>query len=196
MQAVTWLKWIAGAAVLFGAALVAVFMWRTAAGGLDPTNPATTLSDVESTVSRRYPVAEIAVTDLEAALPDPSTVVFDVREATEYAQSRIPGAVRIDPGLSAEAFLARHGKDVAGKRVVFYCAVGVRSGIMAQRTEQIATQSGAAGVYNLRGGIFRWHATGGALLSDGGPAATVHPYDASWRQLLERTLQSASKPRL
>jgi rhodanese-related sulfurtransferase len=165
--------------------------WAPRLSGLDPTNPAITLSDIERTVTARYPLPELTPAGLSAALKAPGTVVFDVRERDEYATSAIPGAIRIDPGTTAEAFMAQHGAQVAGKQVVFYCAVGVRSGIMAQRTNRQLSAAGASGVYNLRGGIFRWHAEGGDLVAAaGGPASGVHPYDQNWGQLLTRTLQS------
>lgn len=180
---------ISGAVILTVAALLAFPTLRSAVrGGLDPTDPAVTLADIEQTVSKRYAVSEIREAELTPALSSPDTVVFDVREPDEYAQSHIPGAVRVDPGTSAEEFLARHGERLDGKRVVFYCAVGVRSGIMAQRTEKTLMDRGVRSVQNLRGGIFRWHANGGPLTSTGADAASVHPYDSAWGQLLSRTL--------
>jgi len=174
--------------------------------GLDPTNPKVTLADIEKVVAAKFPVPEMTASDLTAALADPGTIVFDVREPAEQAQSQIPGARLISPNMSGEAFMATHGHEIAGKRVVVYCAVGVRSGIMAQRITQAAKDQAPARVYNLRGGIFRWHASGGRLAApqstgpisapSSGPIAGpisvpvgVHPYDAAWGQLLERTLR-------
>ena len=80
--------------------------------------------------------------------------------------------------------------------MVFYCAVGVRSGLMLARVQPVLASKGAQAAYNLRGGIFRWHAAGRSLVADGTGIAptTVHPYDAAWGKLLDRTLASPGKP--
>ena len=169
------------------AALLAGNWARLAALGLDPTNPALTLSDVERTVSRLYPVPEITAPALESSLPKGDVVLFDVREREEYDLSHLPGAIHVDPDLDADEFLRLHGKQLAGRRAVFYCAVGVRSGIMVDRLNKAAAK-GAANAANLRGGIFRWHAEHRPITSDSGPATRIHGYDASWQQLLNRTL--------
>jgi rhodanese-related sulfurtransferase len=161
---------------------------------LDPANPRVTMADVEAKVERRFGVPEVTDAALVTALATPGTVVFDVREADEYAQSHLPGATRIDPGMTAEAFLAAYGAELKGRTVVFYCAVGVRSGMMLARVQDKLPSTGAAAAYNLRGGIFRWHASGRPLVAGSSPASTVHPYDQAWAQLLDRTLQTRGGP--
>jgi rhodanese-related sulfurtransferase len=167
-------------AVGFGAGVV----------GLDPTDPRVSLADIETKVARRFSVPELTDSALVTALAQPGTVLFDVREAEEYDQSHLQNAKRIDPDMSAEAFLATYGPELKGKSVVFYCAVGVRSGLMLARIADRLATTEATAAYNLRGGIFRWHASGRPLVAVPGQAATVHPYDQSWGQLLDRTLQS------
>lgn len=160
----------------------------------DPNDASTTLADVEATVSRKIPVPEITAPDLREALSQTSTLTFDVREPGEYAHSRIAGSTRIDPGLSPEAFAARYGHDLRGKTVVFYCAVGFRSGQMLDRMQSVLRQSGARAAYNLRGGIFRWHTSGNPVVTDGGIARSIHPYDAAWGKLLARTTAASHQP--
>jgi rhodanese-related sulfurtransferase len=177
--------------VALGAALLpaaAVALWPRAAALPDPTNPQTTLTQVEDAVARILPVPEITAAELASLLRSESRVLLlDVREPAEFAQSRIPGAIRVPPGLPAADILARHGAAMQGAQVVFYCAVGWRSGLMLEGLHQAATQAGAASLQNLRGGIFRWHADGQTL--DTGPGAQgVHHFDAAWGQLLRRTL--------
>jgi rhodanese-related sulfurtransferase len=152
-----------------------------------------TLNDVEASVTRRLPVPELSDAELAARLASGDIVVFDVREADEFAQSHLAGARRIDPDLGAEAFRQQYAAELNGRVIVFYCAVGVRSGMMVARLQPVLAASGATAAYNLRGGIFRWRAAGRPLMapsmSQPAPGATVHPYDRHWGLLLERTLR-------
>jgi rhodanese-related sulfurtransferase len=156
----------------------------------DPRDPATTLETVEEAVSRLLPVPEITVPALAARLqagaPQP-LVLFDVRTEEEFATGHLPGAIRLDPGLSASAFAAAHGARVAGAEVVLYCAVGWRSGVLLDRVQARVAAHGPAAMRNLRGGLFRWHAEGLVLTSASSPAF-LHPFDEAWETLLERTV--------
>lgn len=165
--------------------------------GFDPANPNVVLADIEAKVSKSYPVPEITAATLAGSIGKPDIVLFDVREESEFAQSQIAGARRIDPGMPADEFMARYGDEVRGKTVVFYCAVGVRSGAMLTRVQQSLPAHGALAAYNLRGGIFRWYAAGGNVVAHGARAGSVHPYDSAWSKLLQRTIaerQGAPRP--
>lgn len=179
--------------ILVGAAALALALavgFGAGVVGLDPTDPRVSLADIETKVARRFSVPELTDSALVTAMAQPGTVLFDVRDAEEYDLSHLQGTTRIDPGMSADAFLATYGGELKGKSVVFYCAVGVRSGLMLARVADKLAATGATAGYNLRGGIFRWHASGRPLVADRGPVATVHHYDQAWGQLLDRTLQS------
>ena len=71
----------------------------------------------EQKVAFRYDVEEVRVETLAERLERDrgSLVLFDVRSGEEYAVSRIRGAIRLDPGLSAEAFMAGHGDRLRGR---------------------------------------------------------------------------------
>lgn len=171
-----------GMVVSAGAALA--WPWR---GGLpDPADPATTKHDVEVAVARLLPVPEITSVELaRRKLAGERILLLDVREPAEFAQSRIPGALRVQPGAAADVVLAEHGARMVGATVVFYCAVGWRSGLMVKGLRQAAARAQAAALLNLRGGIFRWHAEGRPL--DYGPGGKgVHPFNESWGRLLAR----------
>jgi rhodanese-related sulfurtransferase len=157
-------------------------IWR-----LDPTDPGTTLDDVEREVLWRYRVADMSVGRLEQALKAGSVTLFDVRTAEEYAAGHIPGAIRVEPGMSAAAFLAEHGARLTAQPAVFYCAVGVRSSRMMQQLLGDLPASRTTAVYNLRGGAFRWVTEGRHLVAGHAPGR-LHPIDDSWEQLLKRTL--------
>lgn len=164
----------------------AALAWPWRRGLPDPADPRTTMQDVEAAVARLLPVPEINSAELASRIAAGERILLlDVREPDEYAQSRIPGALRVAPGAAAEAVLAEHGARMAGATVVFYCAVGWRSGLMVQGIRQAAAQMRAATVLNLRGGIFRWYAEARPL--EFGPgAAGVHHFDSAWGRLLAR----------
>jgi len=141
-------------------------------------------------------VTHLAPDGLEAMLADKDRMLLiDVREEEEFRVSRIPGAIRVDPGTWSWTFLARHGQEAAGKAVVFYCSVGVRSSKLAASVQEGLKQRGAVGVYNLRGGIFRWHNESRALAADRGATDLVHPYDDKWGGLVARKPLSSRTPR-
>ena len=148
-----------GAAALAGAALAArPARWALLNRALDARHP-----DV-AWVSTEALAAELAG-------PRPPTLL-DVREPSEVAVSRIPGAVRVGSDASDEA-LAALGLEGP---VVVYCAVGARSAVLAERLRAL----GVDGVRNLRGSIFAWANEGRPLVRGDGAASTVHPYDATW----------------
>ena len=196
---------------------VAVAVWGWSAGsGLDPTNPQVTLATVEATVAQKYPLPELTDAQLAGRFSGSagqgstgegspseapsghgtSDLLFDVREPDEFAQSHLPGARRIDPEMTVDDFQAAYGPELKGRTVVFYCAVGVRSAQMLTRLKPVLKSNGAAAAYNLRGGIFRWHASGRTLVADNtaSGARLVHPYNAAWGQLLDRTIKSGAAP--
>ncbi len=176
---------VAGAGVLAvtgGAALA--WPWRR--GLPDPADPRTTMGDVEAAVARLLPVPEITSAELARRMTAGERILlFDVREADEYAQSRIPGALRVPPDAPAATVLAEQGARMASATVVLYCAVGWRSGVMLQGIRQAAADAPAASLLNLRGGIFRWHAERRPLELRPG-AQGVHHFDAAWGRLLQR----------
>ncbi len=157
---------------------------------LDPTNPAITLADIERAVEAKFEAPQIAADALASTIGDPGIIAFDVRERAEFDQSHIEGATHLSPAMSAEEFAAVYAPMLKGKKVVFYCAVGVRSSIMLNRLQGVLRESGAASAHNLQGGIFRWHASGKQTVAGSQPVHAVHPYDEHWGALLERTLKA------
>ncbi len=134
-----------------------------APGLLDPANPRVTLDDVEREVVRRYRVDEVSVPTLATMLAAGTVTLFDVRTQAEFEAGHLPGAIRIEPGSSAEAILREHREKLARQAVVFYCAVGVRSShVLMETLRELAPHAGGR-LYNLRGGVFRWAAEGLSL---------------------------------
>jgi hypothetical protein len=58
---------------------------------------------------------------------------------------------------------------------------------MVMRTLERIAPHATGGIYNLRGGIFRW-ASGGRALVRGDAPGEAHPFDANWGQLLSRSV--------
>ncbi|MFO0295392.1 MAG: rhodanese-like domain-containing protein [Rhodospirillales bacterium] len=182
---------LAAVAAIAGALLAAALTWTlvTAPGPwrLDPADPRVSLDDVEREVAQRYPVPDIASATLARMLASGDVVLFDVRTAEEFAAGHLPGATRVEPGTGAEEFLAQHRARLGGAPVVFYCAVGVRSSQMMMRTLERIAPHATGGIYNLRGGVFRWTSGGRALVRGDAPGE-AHPFDAQWGQLLRRSV--------
>lgn len=154
---------------------------------LDPADPRVTLEDVEREVIRRFPVADISVSTLARMKDTQSVTLFDVRTREEFEAGHLPGAIRIEPGSSAEEILREHRNRFGDQPVVFYCAVGVRSSQVLMETLDELAPLTRAPLYNLRGGVFRWTAEGRPLSSEDGPGRP-HPYNGNWGRLLKRTI--------
>jgi rhodanese-related sulfurtransferase len=154
------------------------------------------LDEVEKDVSADYPSVEHV---LPKSVPmaqsgSDGVLLLDVREEDEFAVSHLPGAIRVDPGMDPDDFMERFGAMVAGKQVVFYCSVGVRSSQLAERVSTQLAAAGAREVANLSGGIFRWHNEQRRLVSGRGATDLVHPYNRKWGALISRQPQISYTP--
>ncbi len=157
----------------------------------------TQLETVEKDVAQRWPqISHLSRGNMSGMLATQraEVVVFDVREPGEFAVSHLPGAIRIDPGLSREQFLAEHAASLQGKSAVFYCSVGVRSSLLASRMQADLERGGVQHVYNLTGGIFGWHNDARPLVTASGATDSVHGYDAWWGRLVTRQSLVKSAP--
>ena len=150
----------------------------------------TSLDAYHSVIQRDYEgVRHIEVGELARLLQTSDTfLLFDVRTVEEYAVSRIPGAARIDPDISLDEFAERFAHLTAGKTLIFYCSIGVRSTALAMDVQSIASALGVdeTAIVNLKGGIFAWHNQERPLVSAEGATEFVHPYNARWGKLLRR----------
>lgn len=161
--------------------------------------PEDRLARIEADVERDFPrIGQVAPDELASRLSqqaraqgDADTegmVLFDVREAEEFAVGHLPGAIRMDPGARAEDVLVALKSVRAGAcpQVVFYCSVGVRSSVLAERARGALEAAGCPQPENLRGGVFAWHNQQRLLENARGPTDLVHPYDRRWGRLLTR----------
>jgi rhodanese-related sulfurtransferase len=123
----------------------------------------------------------ITTQQLAAWLADkkrPAPVLLDVRTPAEWKVSHLPGARRVDPEADAQTAAGEIAKDAP---IVTYCAVGYRSGLMAQRLRA----AGYTRVQNLEGSIFEWANEHRPLVRDGERVTRVHPYSTLRGRLLE-----------
>ena len=143
-------------------------------------------------VSDHKSVAQLSPDDL-LKLETSDIILLDIREPKEYAVSRLPGAVWVNPSASAETALLQMG-DVTGKKIVVYCSVGRRSSIFAEREQEALMKMGATSVENLERGIFGWHNEARELVDANGTTDVVHPYDAVWKRYVERDEKARYEP--
>ena len=171
---------------------IASFLLTLTANGVAAESATAKLEEFHSGLIERYPeVSHISPEELESMARE-SLVFFDVREADEYDVSQIDGAIRVSPSIRASTFLQEYAAELKGKTVILYCSVGERSSRLA---EQIMSQStGATAVYNLEGGIFRWHNEHRSVANTRGDTTFVHPYSRRWGRLLERQDQVRMAP--
>lgn len=93
-------------------------------------------------------IVEVEPQELEQQLG--SVTILDVREADEYEQGAIPGAVSVPRGV-LESVVGVHATD-ADEEVVLYCAAGARSALAAQSLQRMGYRS----IRSLAGGFGRW----------------------------------------
>ncbi|MGI9477997.1 MAG: rhodanese-like domain-containing protein [Hyphomicrobiaceae bacterium] len=111
-------------------------------------------------------------------------LILDVREKEEHAVSRLPGATRVAPSISATEFMRAFADRLGDRVVVLYCSVGVRSTQLADRIQRAARAAGARAVYNLAGGAFHWHNQSRPMVDSAGPTRLVHPFSWRWSKLV------------
>tara|TARA_R100000365_G_C2704048_1_gene41593 strand:- start:75 stop:608 length:534 start_codon:yes stop_codon:yes gene_type:complete len=157
----------------------------TSFSGLSFADP-NRLASIDASLQKAFPnIGHISSSDLAAILTGSENVILvDVRSEKEFAVSRLPNAVRISPRAKSEEVIDQLVALARGKHIVFYCSVGVRSSKLADRSRTALKDVGAEEIYNLSGGIFRWHNEGRLLNNEIGPTQFVHPFDRSWGKLL------------
>ena len=98
-------------------------------------------------------VQDISLADLKAGLAAGSVLLVDCREANEWADARIPGAI-FNP---LSAFDVKALPKAEGKKVVIHCRSGRRS-ITALELAQ--TQGRPDITTHFGGGMLAWQAAG------------------------------------
>lgn len=147
------------------------------------------LWSLEKVIALRYPWVPQLESDSLAkrlAIPDDSSLLlFDTRPPEEYAVSRLRGAIRLDPDMGAEQFVAAYRDTLQNRDLVFYCSVGYRSSTFIMRIMQAIDSTGYSSIANLRGGLFRWHNEDRPLHAKT-QVDTVHPFNEHWGKFLKK----------
>ena len=96
----------------------------------------------------------LSVDEFAGMAADKGNVILDVRTATEFAASRVPGALNLD--VTAADFESKAAALDQSKAYLVYCASGVRS---VRACEQLARLKFPR-LYNLPGGFRAWAKAG------------------------------------
>jgi rhodanese-related sulfurtransferase len=117
----------------------------------------------------RARIQEIDATELDEMIENHEDVlIVDVREADEFEQGHIPGALNVPRGLLEGAADPnyKHRVDILcaahERTVILYCQTGGRSAMAADTLNQM----GFAKAWNLAGGIELWDAEGLPVIKD------------------------------
>ena len=152
------------------------------------------LDSFHADLIKRYAAVKHISPDRLHYIAQDDVVLFDVREDSEFDVSRIEGAIRVSPSIRTSAFLRDHATSMKGKTVVFYCSVGERSSRLAERVLAHAAEIELAAIYNLEGGIFKWHNDFRDVVDASGETSAIHPFNRRWGRLIERQEHIGMKP--
>lgn len=166
-------------------ALLGAWLWQAALAGPAQAQTEFSLQSIHEEIVSDFADVRHLQTDRLDAVTGPVALI-DVRTVEEFAVSRLQGAQRVDPSIWRNTFLERYAGRLKGKTVIFYCSVGVRSSRLAAAVQKDLLAQGAVAVFNLEGGIFKWHNEGKPLTASSGDTRFVHPYSDYWGQLLTR----------
>ena len=147
------------------------------------------LDRIHGKIESRFPnVQHIDGAALRSSLDqqDEDILLFDVREKSEYSVSHLSGAIRVDPDMDYDEFSQLFHDQIQGKKLVFYCAVGMRSSRLANRIEKGFKDAPVAQVYSLKNGIFGWHNNQHELVNASSATEFVHPYSNRMVDLIDR----------
>ncbi len=148
-----------------------------------------TLAALEVLIESYFSVQQIETSLLAEKLQTADStgfLIFDTRRRDEYERSHLRTAIRVEPEMAAEAFIENNRKQIPGKQLIFYCSVGGRSSIFAERVKDKALALQAKSILNLRGGIFRWYNDGYPVFNAFGETDDIHPYNVIWEKLVKQ----------
>ena len=145
---------------------------------------------LKTSLRQKFPKVEwISTSELADWLANkkrPAPVLLDVRTSDEWNVSHLSGARQVEPDASAENSTTGLAKETP---IVTYCAVGYRSGEMAERLRA----AGFTNVRNLEGSIFQWANEHRPLVHRDQPVTQVHPYSNFWGRLLNHDVRAPLK---
>ena len=105
-------------------------------------------------------VVEVTPAQVQSLLATGEVRVFDVREDSEWAAGRIPGASHLGKGI-IERDIERTVPDPAAP-IILYCGGGYRSALATDTLQRM----GYTNVRSMQGGWRGWTEFGGAVSSE------------------------------
>ncbi|CAG8557087.1 5419_t:CDS:2 [Paraglomus brasilianum] len=120
--------------------------------------------DLAQSVRSTYPISEITTSELNSSLSSPDKpIIIDVREKDEQVKGVIPGAITIPRGVLERDVERLAGSvdelnDKKDKKVVLYCAGGVRSLMAAESLIRLGYKK--ENIFSLEGGYQKWEKAG------------------------------------
>ncbi|MCF8168943.1 MAG: sulfurtransferase [Rhodoferax sp.] len=106
-------------------------------------------------VAAKAHTQEIALADAEQAIID-ADVLIDVREADEYANGHLPGAIHASRGLLEFKLSSSSELSSRALKIVLYCKTSGRAALAAQSLKEM----GYLQVKSIAGGFDAWAAAG------------------------------------
>lgn len=161
-----------------------------------PAADSETLRDIQAGLVEQYPgVHVMSPEELTREIArGGDLLILDVRSEEEFRVSHIPGALRVDPGASANKVADLISGLGNPGTIVFYCSVGNRSTRLANRVQKALLPDAEVSVFNLSGGLFLWHNQYRPLVGERGHTEYIHPNFASRAELLIRKNLVSTKP--
>lgn len=106
-------------------------------------------------------IRECTVTDVKVKLDSGETFhLVDVREESEFARSRLPGAIHLGKGvIERDVEKSIPETDV---EIILYCGGGYRSALAADALQKM----GYTNVLSMDGGFRGWNEAGHPLVTD------------------------------
>jgi rhodanese-related sulfurtransferase len=145
---------------------------------------------LKTSLRHKFPKVEwISTSELADWLANkkrPAPVLLDVRTTDEWNISHLAGSRRVDPNASVDRAASGVAKETP---IVTYCAVGYRSGEIAERLRA----AGFTNVRNLEGSIFQWANEHRPLVHGDEHVSQVHPYNSFWGRLLSDDVRAPLK---
>lgn len=145
------------------------------------------LSAKHQKLIKAFPEVDHLSSDEFNQMEKDNVVIFDVRKPDEYEVSHIEKAIWVSPKISSEDFLEKYSDELKDKTVILYCSVGHRSSVLAEKIQDGLFASGSEAVYNLEGGLFKWHNDNLPLVTeDAQPTDFIHPYNFYWGRMVNQ----------
>lgn len=115
-----------------------------------------------------------------------NAVILDTRARIEYNISHLPQAQWVGPSPQQLDTLNL----LKDQPIIVYCSVGYRSGLVGEKL----LEKGYQQVYNLSGGLFKWHNEGRPLVRGQHQTKDIHPYSSFWGIWIEGGNRTYSLP--